>query len=226
MRLTKFCWALVLIALAGCSGSTGDVEGDESNFLANTADQVVTAVQGIGGSRVDPPLDLTPELIASLPAPALLVVAETLGTRALLGQTVRRQDGLPGTITVWRSTDEVTFAFRDGLLISTRGIGGDMLSADVGVVQSALRNAGAAGQRVYFFRTADNKQRRLSMACAVEDLGPARFGGGVLRRFQERCTGGGGEVVNEYWRDERGEIRASRQWAGPQNGYFDLRRVN
>ncbi len=47
-----------------------------------------------------------------------------------------------------------------------------------------------------------------------------------LLTVQQRCSGGGGEVVNDYWVDSRGGlVWKSRQWAGPQIGYIRFRRL-
>jgi len=71
---------------------------------------------------------------------------------------------------------------------------------------------------------------RLSLSCDLQDLGMETI---VIvershhtRHLQERCEGGGGGVVNDYWVDpNRPVVWQSRQWAGPNVGYLRLRRL-
>ncbi|PJE30006.1 hypothetical protein CVM52_26195, partial [Pseudooceanicola lipolyticus] len=87
------------------------------------------------------------------------------------------------------------------------------------------------GERVMFIRTGDLEERRLGLACALQDLGPATITiveqAQATRHLQERCTTpDGGEIVNDYWTDARqGLVWQSRQWAGPHIGYLRIRRL-
>jgi hypothetical protein len=81
-------------------------------------------------------------------------------------------------------------------------------------------------------RDKGNDQTRLSLACSLHDLGPAPIEivevAHPTRHLQERCEGGGGTVVNDYWVDSRpgrNQVWQSRQWAGPETGYVQIRQL-
>jgi hypothetical protein len=81
-------------------------------------------------------------------------------------------------------------------------------------------------------RSDGNGQAVLHMACSLQDLGPQAVEivevTHQTRHLQERCEGSGGVVVNDYWVDSRpGQARVwqSRQWAGPETGYVQIRQL-
>ena len=104
------------------------------------------------------------------------VIELTIENHDLVGHAFRRftrQDGYGGRIEVWRSLDNVSFSFRNGVLVGTRGAEWDMLSAGV-----ALRGDGpgpGGGARTYVFRALDNQAVDVAMACRTADLGRQRL---------------------------------------------------
>ena len=79
-------------------------------------------------------------------------------------------------------------------------------------------------------RNLDYRETALALSCELVDLGPETIEiverRHATRHLQQRCAGGGGRVVNEYWTDPRaGILWQSRQWAGPHLGYIRLRRL-
>jgi hypothetical protein len=48
-----------------------------------------------------------------------------------------------GSVTTWRTADNATFTFDRGVIVSTRGLGDDLMGADVG--QSISASSGGAG---------------------------------------------------------------------------------
>ncbi|MGR3762371.1 YjbF family lipoprotein (plasmid) [Roseobacteraceae bacterium NS-SX3] len=158
------------------------------------------------------------------------VTIEESGVFAYLSQQLVRRDGHPGEIVVWRTEDNVTLAMRDGMLVATRGLGDDILSASVPADGQGLQGPAHGGARSFEIRGLDNGSRRLTLACERRDLGPEtieiveiRY---ATRHLQERCEGAGGVIVNDYWADSRsGRIWQSRQWAGPETGYLRIRQL-
>ena len=115
------------------------------------------------------------------------------------------------------------------MLIAMTGLGGDIASSSVLASGNTLGPA-YDGEHVQYIRGLDNKEIRLSLACEVVQIGPESIE--IVEQIhathhvQERCEGGGGTVVNDFWIDSRaGLVRQSRQWAGPNIGYLWIRRL-
>lgn len=193
--------------------------------------QVLEAGRAAIAARVAPdtaPPVPTREFLDTVSDPLLEVTRERTGQVAYLYLSAARRDAGPGRINVWRTGDDVSLSTRGGVLIATRGLGGDILSS--AVVLRANAPGPAPGARVQHIRALDNKEVRLALACMVTDLGPAGIEivgrRHATRHLRESCEGGGGRIVNDYWVDSRaGLIWQSRQWAGPQIGYLRLRRL-
>jgi hypothetical protein len=180
---------------------------------------------------VPPAAELSRALLDQQTEAYIEVTIENRDAKAYLTRSLIRDDGHPGRITVWRTQDNVSLALREGLLIATRGLGNGLLSA---AVPAAKGRAGPVrgGARSYVLRTKGNGKTRLSLACSLHDLGaePVEIVGLThpARHLQERCEGGGGTVVNDYWVDSRpgqSQVWQSRQWAGPETGYIRIRQL-
>jgi len=215
---------LTLLLLIGCSGGTDEVPLEL---------EVIQAGQEfVKQRRADPPPERAPLRRSDLDAlegSFQEVTLERADTLAYLSVNAIRTDDHPGRIVVWRSEDDVTLATRNGVLIQTRGLPGDLLSS---TVQVAGRRPGPAsgGEHVQMVRSLDDRQVRLSLACDLADLGPEVIEiverQHQTRHLQQRCQGGGGTVVNDYWVDDAaGVVWQSRQWGGPHIGYIRLRRL-
>lgn len=223
--------ALILaLILAGCSG------GDAVPTLEL---QVIKAGQAVVAKRSAPKVErppLTRAALDTLEGSFLEVTLERHDQLAYLYVNATRRDGDPGLITVWRTDDNITLAMRSGVLIATRGLGGDILSSTVQVAQGVPGPA-RSGERVMNIRTLDNKAVRLTLACDLADLGAETIviveQRHATRHLRETCEGGragdgrsAGQVVNDYWVDPgSGLVWQSRQWAGPSTGYLRLRRL-
>lgn len=156
--------------------------------------------------------------------PVLVVSSKTLGQTGFL--TI--SDAKGGVLT-WTTPDGATFSQRDGVLIQTRGLRADLMSAQVPSV-SQLLQAGTPFQRVYFFLGADDQGTRRTYDCATSIVGKESIE--VLGRSHEAthvtetCTrsSGGGKLTNEFW-IEGSMIRQSRQWVSAGIGHIDFARV-
>ncbi|WP_417839634.1 YjbF family lipoprotein [Tritonibacter scottomollicae] len=183
-----------------------------------------------GGSKPQPPT-LTRALLDSIEDPHIEVVIETEELRDYVTLQLARSDDLPGRIELWRTVDNISFGFRDGMLISTRGLRGGMLSAAVPADGQGAMGPASGGARLYEFRGDDSGSYRVRLACDLHDQGTVALdivGRSYPTRYlQERCSDdSGSEVVNDYWIDARGgRVRQSRQWAGPSIGYIRTRQV-
>ncbi len=209
--------------LSGCS------VGDDVPSLEL---QVIDAIRGTIASKTapKPPIVVVNRaLLDGLEGSFLEVTLERNDQLAYLEMDTERRDGGPGKITVWRTYDNVSLAMRNGMLIAITGLGGGIASSSVLASGDTLGPA-YDGEHVQYIRGLDNKQIRLSFACEVAQLGPESVEIvehiHATRHVQERCEGGGGTIVNDFWIDSRaGLVWQSRQWAGPNIGYLLIRRL-
>lgn len=217
--------AALALALAACSGGNEERPTQLQVFEASRAAIAQRRAQKAQVAR--PPL--TRAALDTVDVSAIEVTLERRDIFAYLIIQTERRDDAPGTIMVWRSEDNATVATRNGVVIATRGLGGDILSSSVQVSGDAPGPSGG-GERIMMIRALDNKEVALPMTCDLEDLGPEPVEIVELvhrtRHLRERCEGGGGAVVNDYWVDSHsGIVWQSRQWAGPYIGYMRLRRL-
>lgn len=211
------------LILSGCS-----VGAD----APSTELQMLNAARGAIASKSaakKPRLVVDRTLLDSLDGAFLEVTLERSDLLAYLFIDAERRDDQPGKITVWRTYDDVSLAMRNGMLIAVSGLGGGIASSTVLASGDTLGPA-YDGEHVQFIRALDNKQVRLSLTCDVVQMGTETIEiverTHSTRHVQERCEGGGGTVVNDFWIDSRaGLVRQSRQWAGPNIGYLWIRRL-
>lgn len=226
---------LLALLLGACSG------GDEVPALELQIVKVVreTVATKAAGKPARP--TITRAVLDGLDGALLEATLERRDQLAFLYVNGQRRDDDPGLITTWRTGDDVTLSMRNGVLIATRGLGGDILSSAVLVAgdrPGPARGRAQGGERILTIRAFDNKTVHLVLACEVADLGPATIEiiglRHATRHLRETCrggtgrdgTGGDGTVVNDYWVDaQAGVVRQSRQWAGPEAGYLRLRRL-
>ncbi len=213
-----------LLVLAGCGGGTEKAPLELE--LIREGQQAIAARKGAEVAGKTPvtraQLNATIRNLSDLRL-------ERTGQFAILFRSATRRDDHPGEVEVWRSLDGVSFSTRNGVLIATRGQVGNLLSSSVQVAGSRPGPA-SGGEHVQMIRSLDDRQVRLSLVCDLVDLGPATIE--IIERkhrtrhIQQRCVGGGGEVINEYWIETgRDIVWQSRQWAGPHIGYIQLRRL-
>jgi hypothetical protein len=224
--------ALILaLVLAGCSGGN-DVPALELQVIKSTREIIAAKT----APKTTPP-PVTRAMLDTLDGTFLEARLERHDLMAHLYVEAQRRDAGPGQITVWHTFDTVTLTTRNGVLIATRGLGGDILSSTIQVA-GARPGPARAGEKIMNIRSLDNKAVRLTLVCELSDLGPETIEiiehRHATRHLRETCKGGisgdgsgsPGTVVNDYWVDARnGLVWQSRQWAGPYIGYLRLRQL-
>lgn len=222
---TKWTALLGLALLGGCS------QGPEGPSLELEVFRLFSQrIASIGSAAVPgerPPL--TRAALDTVEGPYIEVTVENRNLFAYLSQQSVRHDDTPGQIVVWRTEDNVTLTLRSGVLVATRGLGDDILSASA-LVKTGVSGPVSGGERRYQIRGLDNRAQSLAMICSRHDLGPAPVEIVEItystRHIQERCEAKDGVVVNDYWVDSRsGRVWQSRQWAGPTIGYLRIRQL-
>lgn len=202
---------LLIAALAGCS--RGDQPTNVLSELFSSSKRLLAKEEAAAAPTV------TRAALNQINVPLLEATIENRAQTAYLVAQRQRTDAQPGVITVWRSDDDVTLALRSGVLIATRGLRDDLLSA------SALTRD---GKRQFVLHHGDNQSQTFTLTCQGAQLGRTSLDilgkAYATTHLRERCEGPAGIIQNDYWLDAgSGQMRQSRQWAGPTIGYIMLR---
>ena len=205
-----------VLGLAACA--TG---GDEAGPV--TLRELITArVAGLGQPAPEFRMPSRAALAART-EPLLYVAIPEIEAQATLSPVARNA----GTVT-WMTLDEVTVSTRDGLIVATRGLGHDLMSADLSQVRAALPEGGRA-TRVHYRLEGENRTEALRFACTIRpegremlDIAGRRV---ATRRVSERCEGPSGSFTNRYWIDGAGRVAQSRQWLLPEIGAATTQRL-
>lgn len=157
-----------------------------------------------------------PTLLAELPE---LQVAATLAP-----------SGRNGDVSTWASGDQASLSFEGGVLVATRGLGADVMSADVTGTLAMLRgesegyytrlNSVLDGEyqtafRAYQCRRVNTRPEQITIFDRPHST----------TRIEEACTTPGRTVTNIYWAGPDGFIWKSRQWVSAHAGYLWTERL-
>ena len=117
-------------------------------------------------------------------------------------------------IQLWTAADGAQVALKDGLVISTRGFGMDMMSADV----PSVAGLAADHARTHHYLDGADTPIRRSYTCTV--AAPAN-GENIpnTRHLQESCRSDAGKITNDYWISAGNRLVKSRQWISQGVGY-------
>lgn len=139
-------------------------------------------------------------------------IAMTLVSRGV--KFAMQQLDVDGNVRLWAAADGAQVALRDGVLISTRGFGMDLMSADVPSV------AGLSGDhsRTHHYLDGTDTPIRRGYTCTV-----ATAAGGEkvanTTHLQETCRSDAGLITNDFWISGGNRIVKSRQWVSQGVGY-------
>lgn len=213
--------ALALSLLGACGNETGG-----GNPMVAAVGQMAKAslAKAKGGKDAAATPAAQPVSRADLAAfgkPILRIRAERLGQDAFL--TIADQKS--GVVT-WTAQGAATFSLRDGVLIQTRGLGADLMSAEAPSL--AQLKSGASYTRVYYFLGPDDIGTRRTYECAASTVGRETIEvvgkSHAVTRVSEVCSRQGSNVTNDFW-IEGTTIRKSRQWASAMVGHVEFEKV-
>lgn len=169
----------------------------------------------------DPRAALTPERVARLTRPTLFAELPARGAGSTLTPLSTN-----GDVTTWGRAGEVTLSFVDGILVATRGLGDDLMAADVAGTRAAL----SGGQRsryprIHGYLDGENRTAFRAFLCdmaapgtEVIDIAGTRH---AVMRWNETCFSTGLRIDNIYWQGEGGTLWRTRQWVGPSPGNIE-----
>lgn len=207
--------ALLMVALGACS-NTGPTPVVETFRTIGTS-MGKSAVDTRNAREV-----LTPAILDEIRQPYLLV--EIPSRQASASRTLFHQRG---SIQDWRGADGISIILQDDVLVATRGLGADLLSADP-VPPAVLRaSRSEAYTRVYRHLDTENRLVTESYRCSTTPGGAAQVDliarQVATRRIIETCRGANDAqlpVINQYWvGTSDGLMWKSRQWVSQSVEY-------
>lgn len=129
----------------------------------------------------------------------------------------------------WISGDRLSLGMIDGMVIATRGFGGDALAIDASQTIAALnyKQTGIVERFVTFLDGNDIAQT-IAFRCEIEQRGewPIDLGSYTSQTvlMRERCVNGNTRFTNRFWIDlNSNDIVQSRQWISEHIGMLSLR---
>jgi hypothetical protein len=212
--------AIALTLLAGCGNDTG-----ATNPVASAVGQMAKAslAKGKGDKAAASPAAAPPtrQDLAAYGKPILRTRSERLGQDGFLTIADAKSN-----VVTWTAQGQATFSLRDGILIQTRGLGADLMSAEAPSL--AQLQSGASYPRVYFFLGEDDRGTRRSYDCVAATLGREKVTvldkTHAVTHVSELCTRPNSKVTNDFWIEGK-TIRKSRQWASSRVGYVEFEQV-
>ncbi|WP_373634874.1 YjbF family lipoprotein [Yoonia sp. SS1-5] len=201
--------AALVLALAGC-GNT-----ENRDVLTKQLFELFTTAQGAGEPAPDAAAlraSLTPQVLAPVDGPVLLVELPARDAAAVLTRI-----GTNRGVETFLTPDGISLSLANGLVVATRGLGFDLMSADVNDVARALRGGGATGNRIHRHLDGENQLIATSFVCSY-----ARRPDGQIA---ETCESPDRTFTNSYLTDSSGNIRTSRQWISAETGYIVIEKI-
>jgi hypothetical protein len=202
-RGTKVLALVLAFAVAGCSN------GDQSPLLAGARG----VIANIGKPKTPPPTAaqlkavLTPDQLAQIGTPVIVVDIPARGAALLATQI-----GQNGTSRTYLTPSKISFVIDRGMVVATRGLGFDLMSADIEEPRAALERGGDA-RRIHRHLDGENQLQLRGYVC--------RYAGAGTAEVKETCYTDEFFIENSYVL-RGGTVRASRQWLGPEIGYVAI----
>lgn len=202
---------LAALLLTGCSSDKAKPELPLKDLAKAALQQVIGGGNAAAAPAAPDPATVAAgrKLLEEAGKPVILMTDAGTGLAGFMGVL-----GENGPVQTWATPEYLTIGLRNGVLISTRGFGADLMSAeapDLGLLATAN---GQYQRRFYYLDGADQTQVHL-YDCSLRNAGAAQITllGKTYetRRVTEKCLGKQGDFENDFWFDSTGALRQSSQ---------------
>lgn len=205
------------LAALGCafllSACSSGGEGSDVGALARDY-----AAQKLGGKKAAGPQRITPQQIQQVAAqtkqPLVLIDFPAKQSNALIIEIGRN-----GPVQTYATSARQTVSLENGLARGSRGLGGDLMSADLGrLPQLIAQRRGGIIHRELRFLDGEDVTVRYHFSCKLE-VGRTS-GTPRTTAMTEDCTQINGltNFINTYEVNGNGRVLKSKQWFGPTLG--------
>lgn len=149
------------------------------------------------------------KLLEEAGKPVILMTDAGTGLAGFMGVL-----GVNGPVQTWATPEYLTIGLRDGVLISTRGFGADLMSSEAPDL-AVLRTGNGQYQRRFFYLDGADQTQVHDYLCTLHTAGAERLtqlGRAYdTRLVTEKCSGKQGDFENRFWFDASGVLRQSSQ---------------
>lgn len=212
--------AFAALTLSGCG--TGTDSADRATVLRQIAQGLFETQAGVSASTVGP--EQIQAALQGTEEPLLYARFSVTGNSVIM---IGIEDN--GRYRTYATGARQTITLRDGFLTATRGMGGDLMSADIDKVQALIsaRRAGRA-TRIMRFLNAEDITYEVVLDCRVTPGETRTLAAGTsaarATEVTESCKDRRGrQFTNTYTIDAQGRAIASTQWGGDALSAVDLR---
>ncbi len=201
--------ALTTCFLSACSGEVG--LGENPKTIFSRASDI-------------PEVSAQFRQLAQANAPALLASIKDRNQVAAFMRLTSRNG-----VENWIGANNVSIDFRSGFLVGSRGLGGDLMAADVTQsVTLVLGGGNGLSKRFHSYLDGEDQIVTRSYVCKINSRGTREVDLGkrvaTTRLMEERCQNGDQRFQNLYWVELGSRsIVQSRQWAGDYIGAITFR---
>ncbi|SEK69895.1 Group 4 capsule polysaccharide lipoprotein gfcB, YjbF [Roseovarius nanhaiticus] len=221
IRLTRIALLLAFgFGLSGCGNAPGrDVTA------VSIVQNIVSAITGSGTADTPDANAVARQAAAALTNTDGQVVVLAIPNRDVL--TALQEIERNGDYVTFGSADRRSLTLKHGMLTATRGLGYDLMSADVEQVYRLIRTrTEGAAPRVNRYLDGENQTRPLSVWCQIKQGNSSASSAAGLPAgtvgMLESCVSDGATFQNSYQVTPDGRIVQSRQWISPLNGYVTV----
>jgi len=212
------------ILLAACSSNAERPRGLRAILPAEVTGALKTLLAKKKGkaSAKNPLAGMTRAQLKGVKGPLMLANLEDRGAYASLSLS-----GENNGVRTFVTRDRISLSLRKGVVLATRGLGGDLMSADVSGTEAAIKGRSKHYQRRLQWLDSQDQTQTQVYTCRMAKVGGetitilgTRFS---TRHLRESCTSDRASYKNDYWiGTSRPVIWQSRQWLGPDTGYIAM----
>jgi Group 4 capsule polysaccharide lipoprotein gfcB, YjbF len=200
------------LALAGC--------GSDETATGNFADIRKALTPEFGKDAPVAAPAITRESIRQLGVPLVRASIPARGSVGFMGVLDTK-----GDIVTWQTTSRDGVVMQRGMVLQSRGLGDDLMSARVPSAAQVAQGAGSFARQYIYLNGAD-QEVKWNYACTFEQTGSETIEivglAYATRLVTETCDGSEGRITNQYWIEPGGSIRQSVQWISKGVGYMKL----
>ncbi len=199
------------VALAGCGTDTG--QNDMKSVLVGIKERGLKVEDA--GTTAAPDVGT---MLAGTTGPLRLVAFDLDGATAGVQQIARN-----GAYRTFATADRRTITFEHGMMTATRGLGNDLMSANVDGSLALIRaRKGGTAVRIMRYLDGENATQTLRFDCTVKPGATGMTANGAVKaatqQVTEYCKSDARSFNASYAVTSDGEIVASHQWMSPARG--------
>ncbi len=213
------------LLISACGSDTNKAE---QNTDPDPITQVIKVLLGTlkpKAAETDVRKAITRQGIDLSSTPLLLISVESRNAHATLSPVGENR----GIIT-WATADGVSLSFDHGILVATRGLGPDLIAANISTVLPVLRSASGTTLRIHDYLDGEDQIRQHEFQCSYHSEGRETLNiyGMVIaaNHVVESCNSPDQTMVNHYWISGHGRIWQSRQWVAAGLGYAFIQQLS